>query len=452
MGMSMTLLRLTHMFAALALVCSSAPVLAQGEPITAAERDSAVHSIAEAIGKEFYNAERAAEISAGLIASIDNGDYAAIDDANDLATALTVRLSEEDRHFRVNYVGMDVIREIEASMQAEEDSEEEGHADHGDPYAGLRRTNFGFARVEILAGNVGYIELRQFSPIEPALETATAALNFIGNTDAVIIDVRNNGGGEPSMVQFLISHFLAPGGETLINTFVSRHHEYPEQMWSLPSHPAGNRVDTPLYVLTSGGTGSAAEGFSYHLRAMERAILIGETTYGAGNPGGEFYMEEGYSIFISTGSAHNPITQSNWEGTGVEPHIAVDASTALDEALLRIYTELAGSADDPDIARSLTWAQESLAARLEPVKLSEEDLARYVGDFGIRDTRMENGQLMYLREGNPPRPLVALGDDRFGFAEDGRYRMVFRFDDGGRLEAMDLLVIDGRVIVNRNQN
>ncbi len=444
--------RLTHLLAALVLACSSATVQAQAEPITAEERDSAVRSIAEAIGKEFYDAGRAAEIAADLIASLKNGDYAAIDDAHELASALTARLSREDRHFRVNYVGMDVIREIEASMLAGRDAGDGSHAGRGDPYAGLRRTNFGFAKVEILAGNIGYVDLRQFSPIEPAVETATSVLKFIANTDAVIIDVRNNGGGEPSMVQFLTSHFLAPGGETLINTFVSRHNEYPNQMWSLPSHPAGNRPDTPLYVLTSGRTGSAAEGFSYHLRAMERATLIGETTYGAGNPGGDFYLDEGYSIFISTGSARNPITGTNWEGTGVEPHIDVEASTALDEALLRIYSGLEESVDDPDIARSLNWAQESLAARLNPIELSVEDLARYVGDFGVRDTYMENGQLMYQREGRSPESLVAFGKDRFGIEDNDRYRMIFRFDRSGHLEAMDLHVIDGRVIVNPNQN
>ena len=115
----MNLSRLTHLLVALVLACLSAPVLTQAEPITAKESDSAVRSIAEAIGKEYFDAGRAAEISAGLLASLKNGDFAAVDDAHDLASVLTVRLSEEDRHFRVNYVGMDVIKEIEASMLAE---------------------------------------------------------------------------------------------------------------------------------------------------------------------------------------------------------------------------------------------------------------------------------------------------------------------------------------------
>jgi len=441
-------LQLTFVSATLVLSLSSASVLAQGAPMTAKERDGAVRSIADAIARQYYDEERAAEIAAGLIKAIDEGEYAAIDDADALASALTARLSEVDRHFRVNYVGMEAIREIEEKMKARMAGGDHNHSEHDDPYAGLRRANFGFAGVEILPGNIGYIDLRQFAPIEPALQTATAALEFIANTDAVIFDVRNNGGGEPSMVQFLISHFLPPGGETLINTFVSRDTEYPVQLWSLPSHPAGNRPDTPLYVLISGATGSAGEAFPYHLRALERATLIGETTYGAGNPGDTFYLEEGYSIFISTGSARNPITGTNWEGIGVEPHVAVDASTALDEALMRIYAGLLETADDPHVVRSLTWARESLAARRDPIELSTADLARYAGDFGTRRAFVEDGHVIYVREGSPPKPLVPLGHDRFEFTDSDRYRIVFRFDGDGRLEAMDLRMIDGRVIVN----
>lgn len=437
----MNMSRLGWLITAVGLTLSSASVPAQAVTITAEERDGAVRSIADAIAREFYDEERAAAIAAGLIVAIESGEYAAIDDADALASALTARLSEEDRHFRVNYVGMERIQEIAAGGGPD-------HSGSGDPYAGLRRVNFGFAGVEILPGNIGYIDLRQFAPIGPALETATAALEFVANTDAVIFDVRNNGGGEPSMVQFLVSHFLAPGGETLINTFVSRDTEHPVQMWSLPSHPAGNRPDTPLCVLISSSTGSAGEAFPYHLRAMERATLIGETTHGAGNPGGTFYLGEGYSVFISTGSARNPITGTNWEGTGVEPHVAVEASTALDVALKRIYTELLSSADDPGVVRSLSWARESLAARLEPIELPAQDLARYAGEFGIRRAFMEDGDLLYVREGGSPRPLVPLGNDRFEFAGDDRYRVVFRFDGDDRLEAMDLLIDDGRVIVN----
>jgi hypothetical protein len=419
-----------------------APAVSQ-QPITADARDSAVRSIAEAISNEFYDAERAAQISADMVAALDGGEFSAIEDGDVLAAELSRRLGQEDTHFGVNYIGPQAV--IDAMARFEQEADQPGSTD---PWATARRANFGFASVEILPGNIGYIELTQFAYLEPARDTAIAALNFIANTDAVIFDLRQNRGGSPTMVQFLTSHFLASGGGTLINTFVSRDTEYPTQMWSLPTHPAGNRPETPLYVLISSSTGSAAEGFPYHLRAMERATLVGETTYGAGNPGGEFYLDEGYTIFISTGSARNPITQSNWESVGVEPHVAVSADTALEEAMMLAYTELAENTEDPLTERSLTWALEALAVQLNPITISVDDMQRYVGDFGLRDISVVDGQLMYQREGAEPVALVAFGNDRFGFPGDDGARITFRFDRRGRAEAMDLLLIGGRVIAN----
>jgi len=197
---------------------------------------------------------------------LDSRKFSDISDANKLATELTQILSKHDRHFNVGYVAGQSQRPARMRRQV--------NADDADPWAADRRGNFGFSEVKVLAGNVGYIKLDQFAYLEPALETATAALKFVANTDAVIFDLRDNHGGTPSMVQFLISHFLNSGGDTLINTFLSRDREFPREMWSLPTHPVGNRPAVPLYVLTSGGTGSAAEGFAYHLRAMERATLV----------------------------------------------------------------------------------------------------------------------------------------------------------------------------------
>jgi len=425
-------------------MAANASVHAQ-EDMSTQEIESAVRSLAQNIDDEFFDAERASQIATDLIMALEAGDFASISEGDRLAASLTEILSQEDRHFRVNFVGREAAAEAIAQEQARDGN---GGRPPGDRYAGLRRGNFGFASVEILPGNIGYIDLRFFSPVEPAVETATAVLEFVANTDAVIFDLRQNRGGDPSMVQFLISHFLAPDEPVIINTFVSRDHEYPTQMWSLPSHPAGNRPETPLAVLTSEHSASAAEGFSYHLQAMERATLIGETTYGAGNPGGTQLIEEGFSIFISTGSARNPITQTNWEGTGVEPHIAVESELAQDTALIHLYAELAEAHTDPEQALILTWTSEALAARLDPVELSEDELSSYSGSFGIRSTRVENGELIYQRAGGQPNTLIPLGDHRFAFSDDDRYRVIFRFDRRDRLTSMDMHLADGREISN----
>jgi hypothetical protein len=436
--------------AAVLAASTTSPLFAQ-TPISTEQTDAAVRALAQVVDDEFFDAERAHQISQDMISALENGDFAAVTDAGELAAIVTEMLSEEDRHFSVNYVGMREVERVNAAQAG--GASGDGHAERdADPFAAMRRQNFGFMGVEILSGNIGYIDLRSFAPIEPSIETATAALQFIANTDAVIFDLRQNGGGAPSMVQFLTSHFLDDSGETVINTFVSRDYDEPQLLMALTDHPAGYRPNTPLVVLTSGSTGSAGEAFPYHLKAMERATIIGESTYGAGNPGDTFLTETGFSIFVSTGSARNPITETNWEGVGVQPHIAVPAADALDTALLRLYGELAETATNPNQARTLNWAAESLASQLNPVTLSASDAARYAGNFGIRRTWVEDGEVLYQRGDANPYTLIALGDNRFKFPDDDRFRLVFQFDSAGALTGMDMLVADGRVLANPVQN
>lgn len=201
-------------------------------------------------------------------------------------------------------------------------------------------------------------------------------------------------------------------------------------------------------MLTSGRTGSAGEAFPYHLKAMERATVIGQTTYGAGNPGDTFLTEDGFAIFISTSSARNPITQSNWETVGVTPHIEVDSADALDRGLLHLYAELEAQTEDPMRRRAYAWGAELISARLQPIALSASELERYAGDWGIRDTWVEDGRLMYLREGGEPDALIPVGEHRFTFAGTDDYRVVFSIEGSGPASVMELHTAGGQVLPN----
>ena len=415
---------------ALMMGCASPPVLARGSSDVA----KVIEDVGETLAANYVFAGETPAIMAQLQQRHSRGDYDRLGSADEIAQALSADLVEitQDAHFSIRY------SPDSGTAPAFDLDEAEAAA----------RSNFGFRRVAVLPGNIGYIDLRQFAPIEPAESTAHAALDFVAGTDAVIFDVRQNGGGAPSMVQYLVSHFLEPGGRTLINTFVSRDYEYPNQMWSLPSHPAGNRPDVPLYVLTSARTGSAGEAFPYHLQALERATLIGETTYGAGNPGGTFLSDAGFSIFVSTGSARNPVTGTNWEGTGVVPHIETDAEAALDTALRHAYAALLETDPDDGARRTLEWALEGLTANAAPVSLNEAELARYAGAYGIRSFSVEDGQLMYSRDGRPGAALQPLGDHRFRLDGDDNARFVFVVDGSGPADRMDLHLGDGRVLGN----
>jgi len=193
-----------------------------------------------------------------------------------------------------------------------------------------RRTNYGFQKVEILDGNIGYLELNGFIPLALGRDTAAGAMAFLANVDALIVDLRRNGGGDPTMIQFLTSYFLAE--RTHLNSFEWRGREGLEEFWTFDDVPGKRLIDVPIFVLTSQSTFSAAEEFSYNLRNLERATIVGQTTGGGAHPGGNHEIAGLVSVFIPQGRTINPITKTNWEGVGVEPHMKVPAEQALDAA------------------------------------------------------------------------------------------------------------------------
>ena len=195
----------------------------------------------------------------------------------------------------------------------------------------LRRINFGFERLERLPGNIGYMDLRGFTPAEFGRETVAAAFNFLANTDSLIIDLRKNGGGDPEMVQ-LICSYLFEGQPVHLNSLYWREGNRTQEFWTLKDVPGKRYAGKEVYVLTSGYTFSGAEEFSYNLKNLKRATIVGETTGGGAHPGGGHRLSQHFGAFIPTGRAINPITKTNWEGTGVEPDVKVAADLALKTA------------------------------------------------------------------------------------------------------------------------
>ncbi len=222
--------------------------------------------------------------------------------------------------------------------------------------------NFGFYKVERLPGNIGYLDFRVFLPPDVAGDTAIAALNFLSNTSALIFDIRKNGGGSPDMVA-LISTYLFEDQPVHLNDLIWRVRdesgEFRErivQHWTLPYVPGARYLDKPVYVLTSNFTFSGAEEFANNLKQLKRATIVGETTGGGANPGRFEPLHDHFGIFIPTGRAVNPITQTDWEGTGVEPDLKVSAELALKTAHLAALKELLAKTTEPELVEELKQA------------------------------------------------------------------------------------------------
>lgn len=257
--------------------------------------------------------------------------YDALSSARQFAAELTKDLQSvsHDKHLRVRF-------EVEPRppRPAPPADAQEQRGPSPEELAEFRRDaakdNFGFVKVERLEGNVGYIDFRQFFPAAVAGEKASAAMAFVADTDALIFDLRHNGGGAPDQVAWLCSYLF--DGRVHLNDIYERPSDSTEQFWTSPSVPGAKYVGKPVYVLTSAYTFSGAEEFAYNLQTQERATIVGETTGGGANPGGMARLHERFSMFVPQGRAINPITKTNWEGVGVKPDVAVAAEQALAKA------------------------------------------------------------------------------------------------------------------------
>lgn len=217
----------------------------------------------------------------------------------------------------------------------------------------MRRRNFGFHMVERLHGNIGYIELGRFDPAGDAAPTVAAVMSFLANTDALIIDLRNNGGGNADMTAHLVSYFVPE--QTHLSTMQRRDASQNVQIWSAAAVNGPRYLGKPIFVLTGKRTFSAAEGLTYDLRHYANAKVVGETTRGGANPGMFHQFDEHFAVFIPTGKMINEKTRANWEGVGIAPDVSVAAAEAKKTAQKLALEELVRTKSNDE--RAGMWKQ-----------------------------------------------------------------------------------------------
>lgn len=267
--------------------------------------------------------------------NINAGKYDSIQRPDKFAQVLTqdIQSFNHDIHLRVLFEPDRIAREkivisLEDSLQFEKEY-----------ISKLKKNNYFFKEVKILPGNIGYLDLRKFRDPKYAGQTAVSAMNFLSNSDAVIIDLRNNGGGTPKMVQ-LISTYFFDHDVVHLNSVYKRKENITKQFWTLPYVPGKRMANIPLYILTSDRTFSAAEEFSYNLQSLKRALIIGEITGGGAHPGGRIMASDKYNVWTPTARSINPITNTNWENIGVIPDIKTEKENALKTAHIKALDSL----------------------------------------------------------------------------------------------------------------
>ncbi len=431
-------------FLLLALLAAR-PVAAQSgatslPALDAARRAAIVDSVTAALDTVYVFPDVARAMVTDVRARLAAGEYDAIARPEDFTERLTTDLRAicHDRHLGVRVELPPPAVEREDPAVARRQTQDRA-----------RRGNYSFAKLEHLDGNVGYLKLDGFSGDPEAGLTAVAAMNFLAYSDAIIIDLTENGGGSPAMIQLLTTYLLDE--PTHLNSFYIRATDDTQQFWSLPWVPGPRLADTPVYVLTSNRTFSAAEEFTYNLKNLQRATIVGETTGGGAHPVDLHQFDFGaYLVAMSLpfGRAVNPITGTNWEGTGIEPHVACAAGKALDTAYLHALRTLAEASDDPQRRFELNWAHDGLLARETPVSLSSGQLDTFVGTYGVRQVRREGDHLVYQRGENPPLTMLPMGSDTFRLAEIEYFRIRFERDDDNDVVRLVGMYRDGHTDVS----
>lgn len=344
---------------------------AQSPPLDPVERAAAVAGVARQIESGYVDAEVGEKMAAAVRRRAAAGEYGRVADGHELARLLTAHLREagRDLHVAVHFSPEPLPPEPAGRTEPGPEERERFARD-------LARDNYGFRRIEILPGNVGYIRFDLFAPPEFAGDTYAAAMAFVAGTDALIIDLRENGGSiSPDAIPMLATWFFER--PTHLIDLKWNTEPTPRQLWTWAHVPGRRYLEKPVYILTSRRTFSGAEEFAYDLKNLGRATIVGDTTGGGANPGGTRRASDHFAVFVPFGRVTSPVTGTNWEGVGVAPDIAVSPAKALLTARLEAVRTLRAATSDERQRGALAAAEQEVVEELGRFRTVAFELAGY---------------------------------------------------------------------------
>lgn len=411
---------------------ASSPAVETRAASPAVDAAAVVAEVRRIIGERYVLPERRPALDAVLAGGLASGRYAVTDGAA-LAERINADLERvgQDRHLSFRFDPR------EAAILAAGSVEEPGQ--NAAFEALIRKANHGITDLRLMPGNVRLMKYDGFHWIGAGSAAALDdAMRFLAGGDAVILDLRGNGGGDPRAVQHIISRFL-PAGTPLV-TFHMNGSPEPDSLASLETPPDQRMIGKPLYVLTSGDTGSAAEEFTGHVVGYRLGEIVGANTAGAAYRNDIVAVGGQFIFSVSVGRPVLAATGTDWEGVGHAPTVQTEVSAALDLAHAAALKTVAVAAA-PEEAPVLLAVAEAMEAR-GLRKAPDLDLAAYVGLYGERALTSDGTRLYSRRNDGQAFPLIALGGHRFAVEATPAMRMTFDVVDGGAA-AMTVDYADG---------
>ncbi len=311
-------------------------IILYGSSLIAQTKDNAqtdvakcLREISKEITSNYIFPDVAAKIDSAIAADLKTGKFNNL--SNDsLAQTLTgyLRSISNDKHFFVKYLP------DHKPTSPNPESEEQRALDS----ITNSLYNFGFNEVKRLEGNIGYIDFIGFAEPNSSEFALTSAMNFVSNTNSLIIDLRKNRGGDNGMLLLFCSYFLSDKAYLYETTF--RGKGITTENWTKDEVAGKKYLNKPIYILTSKSSFSAAEGLPYVLQSYKLAKVVGEQTQGAANPVDPFIVDNKFLLLIPVGQVTSTVTKTNWEHVGVIPDYKVDVDKALTQAHLLALKEV----------------------------------------------------------------------------------------------------------------
>jgi hypothetical protein len=412
---------------ALSLTLSAGPASGQAAPasegaaprsLSPADRAAVLAAISAALRESYVFPEKVPAIVARLEQARKAGRYDGVD-----VTMFADRITEDlksasgDGHLYMHHAPARYAAALTPK----------GEARDADAFwrAVAVREHHGLAELKLLPGNIRYLKITGFQWVRDETGTAyDAALRFLRDGDAVVIDLRGNGGGSHGAVRYLVSHFM---DEDVLELSFLEGTKPPVQSRTLEHVPAGRLKGKPLYVLIDGGVGSAAEAFAYDVQQFKLGELVGARTAGAAHINKFVPIAPGFMLSVSFGRPVHPVSNTSWESVGVTPTVEAPPAQALEIAQSLALARLVKTPGlAPEHLAEYEWARVGVEARLRPVTVPAAKLKALAGRYDEYVVSVRDGALWMVWPGRPPRRLSPLTADGL-FSVDGHDMLRVRF-------------------------
>jgi len=423
----------------------------QNEILTRQDKKLIINKTISLLNENYIFPARVSSIEKYTSQRLKAGAYDSLNNTELFLEALNADLerSGNDHHLDISY-SPERVRQILANEKNEKDGKEEKPT--AEWLQRMQYENFRLRKLERLDGNIGYFYFLGFTPLPQTKQSIVAAMNFIQYSNAIIIDLRDNGGGYAETMNFMLSYFMKDSVQT--SELRYRQENKIVRMFT-PSDPMINKIpdSIPLFILVSNRTSSAAEAFAYALQQNKRATIVGQQTRGEGNPGRLFVINDQLYIMIPTAEAINSISKKSIDGIGVIPDIKIEKEKAYTEALLKVNCLLASKTDIKELKLLYQWQVPFLENLLNPEPLTQNIINSLIGDYEDgRKIVYENGSVFYLTTKGQREKLDYIGKGVFQNANKNWLRLqmpstdkpidhfTWIWDDGGQPQVVKKVV------------